>query len=127
MKILMIGLTPPEEGGSQRQIYELSSRIKSTTILTQKGSSCKNKIELPVIKKSILLRNLSFFAICLLYSFKLLFLKKQYDLIHIHENVLYFIAPILRIRYKIIITVHGIKGFKFHGRLIAVDFRQYFS
>jgi len=108
----MIGLTPPVEGGSQRHIYEISSRI-DCNVLTQKNSICKNKIELPIIKLNNFLINLSFFLSCLFYSIKLLIIKK-YDIIHIHENLLYLIAPILRLRYKVIITIHGISGFKFY-------------
>jgi len=113
MRVLMIGFTPPEEGGSERHIYELANRIKNVTVLTQKGSMCKNKIELFVIKKPIFLRNFSFFLLSFIYSLKLLS-RKKYDIIHIHENLLYFFAPILKLRYKIIITIHGIKGFKFY-------------
>jgi len=111
-KILMIGLTPPIEGGSQRHIYEISSRLKCQ-VLTQKGSLCKNKIELPIIKANNFLINLSFFFSCLIYSIKLLLVKKH-DIIHIHENLLYFLIPFLRLRYKVIVTIHGITGFKFY-------------
>jgi glycosyltransferase involved in cell wall biosynthesis len=112
-KVLMIGLTPPLEGGSQRHIFEISERL-GLSVLTQKGSLCKGKVELPVSKKSVFLRNMSFAFLCFVYSLKLLLFKKKYDLIHIHENILYPLAVILRIRYKVIITVHGIVGFKFY-------------
>ncbi|MBS3091152.1 glycosyltransferase family 4 protein [Candidatus Pacearchaeota archaeon] len=115
-RVLMIGLTVPEEGGSERHIYEISSRMSNCTVLTQKGSLCKNKIEIPVIRKSLFLRNISFALMCYLYMFKLLLFKKEFDVIHIHENLLYFLAPILGIRYETVITVHGFQGFKFHDR-----------
>jgi len=111
MKILMLGLTPPIEGGSQRHLYEVSSRIPCQ-VLTQKGSICKNKIELPILKESSFLVNVSFFLSCLIYSIKLLLIKRH-ELIHIHENLLYLLIPVLRLRYKIVVTVHGITGFKF--------------
>jgi glycosyltransferase involved in cell wall biosynthesis len=115
IKILMMGLTPPLEGGSERHIYEISKRIENATVFTQKDSICNNKIEVKVSKKSTFLRNISFFIKSFFYSLFLLFtFKKKYELIHIHENLLYFVAPILRLRYKIIITVHGIKGFKYY-------------
>ncbi|PIN90883.1 hypothetical protein COU60_00885 [Candidatus Pacearchaeota archaeon CG10_big_fil_rev_8_21_14_0_10_34_76] len=113
-RTLMIGLTPPLEGGSETHIYEISSRIENVTVLTQKNSKCKKKIGLPILKNPGLIKNLSFFISATLYSFFLLFSKKKYDVIHIHENLLYILAPILKIRYKIIITVHGITGFKFY-------------
>ena len=113
-RVLMIGLTSPLEGGSQRHIYEISSRMKNCTVLTQRGSICEEKIELPVIKKSIFLRNISFAFLCYLYMIKLLIFKK-YDVIHIHENVLYPLSFLLKLRYKVVISVHGIEGFKYYN------------
>ncbi|MFA6023172.1 MAG: glycosyltransferase family 4 protein [Candidatus Pacearchaeota archaeon] len=125
--ILMIGLTPPLEGGSERHIYEISSRISEAVVLTQEGSICKNKIELRVSKKSVFIRNITFLISSFFYSFILLFtFKKKYNIIHIHENLLYILAPFLRIRYKVIVTVHGIKGFKFHdNKYLWFFFRQF--
>ncbi len=109
----MMGLTPPLEGGSERHIFEVSSRLKCD-VLTQNGSSCRNKIEIPIIGSGFI-RNISFFISSFVYSLYLLFrTKKIYEVIHIHENLLYFLAPLLRLRYKVVITVHGIKGFKFY-------------
>ena len=114
-----MGLTPPLEGGSERHIYEISSRISQTIVLTQRGSMCKNKIELPVFSHFTFIRNISFLISSFFYSiFLMLTFKKRYDLIHIHENVLYFLAPLLKIRYKVLITVHGIKGFRFYDNKI---------
>ncbi|MCX6748461.1 MAG: glycosyltransferase [Candidatus Pacearchaeota archaeon] len=94
MDILMIGITPPIEGGSQRHIYEISSKI-NCQVLTQKGSICKNKIELPVLDNNQLLLNLTPLAI------------------------------LLKIRYKVVITVHGITGFKFYeSKLLWFFFKQ---
>jgi hypothetical protein len=53
----MIGLTPPLEGGSERHIYEFSSRINNCEVLTQKGSICKRKIEIPIFHKPLILKN----------------------------------------------------------------------
>lgn len=114
MKALMMGLTPPLEGGSERHIYEISSRIKDSFVLTQKGSLCRNKIEGYTLKSPAILRNISFFISAFVYSVYLLFSKKRYNIIHIHENLLYFLIPILKIRYSVIVTVHGITGFKFY-------------
>jgi len=115
MKVLIVGLTPPLEGGSERHIYELSKRIESD-VFTQKGSLCDSKIETSLFfKNKMLLRNI-FFAICFyLYTIRLLFaIRKKYNIIHIHENLLYPCAILLSLRYKIVITVHGLKGFKFY-------------
>ena len=116
-KVLMIGLTPPEEGGSQRHIYEIAERIGEVTVLTQSGSSCTRKIELPVLHTSPFIRNITFFISCLFYSIKLILVKKH-DIIHIHENLLYILIPILKLRYNVIVTVHGITGFKFYDNKI---------
>lgn len=116
-KVLFIGITPPEEGGSERHIYEVSSRMPEAEVLTQKGSSCKRKIELPVLHLGNFIRNISFALMCYIYAVKLL-LKKEHELVHIHENLLYFLAPILRARYEVVVTVHGIKGFGFYDKKI---------
>ena len=113
-RTLMIGLTPPLEGGSQMHIAELAKRI-DCDVLTQKGSICNNKIEMPDSKlKSEFMRNMAFAIVVYFYSFKLMFWKKKYKTIHINENLLYFLAPLLCWRYKIVTTVHGLKGFKFY-------------
>lgn len=123
MKSLMMGFTPPEEGGSERHIYEISSRMPESTVFTQRGSLCKNKIEAPLIEKPLFLRNILFAFLSFFYAIKLMAWKK-YNVIHIHENVLYFLVPLLRIRYKVIVTVHGIKGFKFYdNRFLWFFFR----
>ncbi|MBU0977076.1 MAG: glycosyltransferase family 4 protein [Nanoarchaeota archaeon] len=124
-KVLLIGLTPPLEGGSERHIYEISSRMKNSTVLTQKGSSCKRKIEVYTLNNSSFLRSISFFFSCLFYAIFLTFSKKQYSTIHVHENLLYFLIPLLSLRYKTVVTVHGIKGFKFYDvKFLWFFFRQ---
>jgi glycosyltransferase involved in cell wall biosynthesis len=111
----MIGLTPPLEGGSERVIHELSSRIPNCTVLTQRGSICRKKIEIPVPKKPTLLRNIIFAVFVKIYVlFLLLTFRKKYDVIHIHENLLYCCAIPLSWRYKVVVTVHGMRGFKFY-------------
>lgn len=117
MKSLMIGWTPPKEGGSEQHIFELSSRT-SSSVLTQRGSICRDKIELAVPIKPVWLANFSFFIEAFLYSVYLLFSRKKYEVIHIHENILYFLVPILRLRYKVVVTIHGINGFKFYDNKI---------
>ncbi len=114
-RILMIGLTPPLEGGSERVIYELSSRMPHCTVLTQMGTICKKKIGIPLIKKPVFLRNLLFAIFVRFYViYLLLVMENKYDIIHIHENLLYPCAILLKWRYKVVITVHGMKGFKFY-------------
>jgi glycosyltransferase involved in cell wall biosynthesis len=113
----MIGLTSPLEGGAERHVYEVSSRLNTCTVLTQKGSICERKIEVPIIQKSVFLRVFSFSILAFFYSLYLSFkFKKEYDLIHTHPNLLYFLAPILKLRYNVVVTVHGIKGFKFYDK-----------
>jgi phosphatidylinositol alpha-mannosyltransferase len=115
MKILMMGLTPPLEGGSEQHIYELSSRIPNAEVFTQKGSICKKKITVSLPAAPHLWRNILFLLASFCYSIILMCTpKRRYDLIHIHENLLYVLAPLLGLRYKVVITVHGLKGFKFH-------------
>ncbi|VVB80282.1 D-inositol-3-phosphate glycosyltransferase [uncultured archaeon] len=125
-KILMMGFTPPEEGGSERHIYEISSRMSDAVVFTQKGSLCRNKIEVSTLNYGPILRNTSFLFMSLLFAIYLLIApKKKYESIHIHENLLYFLAPILRLRYYVVITIHGITGFKFYDhKLLWFFFRS---
>ena len=102
----MVGISPPEEGGSERVIYELSKRI-DCDVLTQKGSSCEKKIEVGIIGKGFI-RNILF---ALRVALKLPFISSKYDIIHIHENTLYWVAFFSD---KVVLTIHGLRGFKFH-------------
>lgn len=122
----MMGLTPPLEGGSERHIFEISSRLKECEVFTQKGSICKNSIGVWLPEKPALIRNVFFLVRAFFYSLYLLLkIRKEYEIIHIHENLLYFLATLLRMRYKVIITVHGIEGFKFYdNKFLWLFFRQ---
>lgn len=126
-KTLITGLTPPLEGGSERHIYEISARIPQTTVLTQKGTNCNNSIQLPIIRfAGNFVRNISFSLIASIYLV-LLFLspKKKFDTIHINENLMYPLVTLLSIRYKTVITVHGLTGFAFYeNKLIWFLFRK---
>ncbi len=113
-EILIIGQTPPLEGGAQMHIYEVASRISSADIATQKGSVFKNYISFNILKSPTLIREVTFFLNALFLSIKILVFKREYKLVHLHQNLCYFIAPLLRLRYKVVITVHGIHGFKFY-------------
>lgn len=67
------------------------------------------------MKHTVFLKNISFFIGCFFYAFSLLCtLRKKYEVIHLHDNLLYFLAPVLSTRYRIVITVHGIRGFAFY-------------
>jgi len=128
MKILMIGISPPEQGGSQRHIYEIASRL-GADLLTQKRSNYRgNKIEVPTINKSVFSRNISFAKFSFPRILELLFRKKskKYDVIHIHENLLYFFIPLLRLRYKVVTTVHGCKGFNFFDNKFLWQIYKFF-
>ncbi len=119
----MIGLTPPLEGGSERHIFEISSRLKNVTVLTQKDSLCENKIEVRLIKtKTSYLKSLFFFINVFLKITKIF--KSKVDIIHIHENYLFFFLPLFKIKFKTIVTIHGIKGFRFYdNRLLWFIFK----
>jgi len=116
LKILMIGLTPPLEGGSQRHIYEISKRI-DCDVLTQTGSMCKNKIEVDICGKGFI-RNI-LFAIRAFFELPL-----DYDIYHVHENTLYWIAVLFP--KKTILTIHGLKGFKFYDNKFLWFFYKFF-
>jgi len=118
-KVLIMGLTPPLEGGSERHVYEVSSRLDNCKVFTQGGSDCKNSIGVPLIKGPAFLRNILFFIMSLIYSLWLVIWPwRKYDVVHIHENLLYVLAPLLSLRYKVFVTVHGITGFKFYDNKI---------
>ncbi len=113
-KILLMGLSPPLEGGSERHVFEVSERVPGATVFTQKGSLCKNRIEVRLFGASFF-RNFYFLVSAFLYSvFILLRPRKKFEVVHIHENLLYLLAPLLSIRFKVVVTVHGISGFKFY-------------
>jgi len=99
-RILMIGLTE-SEGGSQRHILELRKRI-DCDVATSTDT------------KATFFSNIRFAIVVYFWSLSLIFGKKKYDVIHIHENTLYGLAPLLCWRYKTVITIHGMRGFKFY-------------
>ncbi|MBI3334513.1 glycosyltransferase family 4 protein [Candidatus Pacearchaeota archaeon] len=125
-QILLMGMSAPQEGGSERHVYELASRIKESTVFTQRGSICQRTVQVPVPTRNILLRNLCFLFWAVLYAlFLLITLRKKYTTIHIHENLLYVLAPLLRMRYTVVITIHGMTGFLFHdSKLLWLFFKQ---
>ena len=122
----MMGMTSPQEGGSERHIYELASRIENATVLAQRGSICPRKVELPILNWSNFVRNISFLISAFIFTIYLsLNPRKKYDLIHIHENLLYFLIPILKLRYNVVVTVHGINGFGFYdNKYLWIIFRS---
>ena len=124
-KVLMIGLTPPLEGGSERHIYEIANRL-NCDVLTEYGSSYKNVVEIPILGTGYL-KNFSFLLSSFVYALILLLNpRRKYDTIHIHENLLYLLIPLLSMRYKVVVTIHGIKGFKFYdNEKIWVVFRWF--
>jgi glycosyltransferase involved in cell wall biosynthesis len=120
MKILIVGITPPELGGSERHIFEIARRLRNNfdvTVLTQKGSACSEfvktiELELP---KSIFLRNFMF----MLKTFVYFLSCNNWDIIHIHESYLFLLSPLLRLKCKkLIATVHGCFGFKYYENLL---------
>jgi glycosyltransferase involved in cell wall biosynthesis len=122
---LMVGWTAPQEGGSERHIYELASRIPNSKVFTQKGSLCEKKIEVNISGGSFI-GNVLFALASLFYSLRLvLAFRKKYDLVHLHENLTYFLVPLLRLRYEVVVTMHGMKGFKYYdNKSYWLFFRQ---
>ncbi len=113
----MIGLTPPLEGGSERHIFEVSSRLKNVTVLTQKESLCESKIEVELIKTKINYLKSLFFLITVFLKIPKIFLSK-FKVVHIHENYLFLFLPLFKIKFKTIATIHGIKGFRFYDNKV---------
>jgi len=109
----MIGLTPPLEGGSERHIFEVSSRLKNVTVLTQRGSLCEDKIEVNLIKTKINYLKSLFFLITVFLKIPKIFSLK-FEVVHIHENYLFLFLPLFKIKFKTVVTIHGIKGFRFY-------------
>ena len=119
MKILIIGLTPPLEGGSQQHIFEVVKRLDKkgvdVTVLTQKGTLCNKYvrcIEIPLKNKSGYAQSFEFYN----QVKKMIGSFKGYDVIHLHESYLFLLIPALKrtTKAKVIATVHGLKGFKYY-------------
>ncbi|MEK6935106.1 MAG: glycosyltransferase family 4 protein [Nanoarchaeota archaeon] len=123
LKTLMIGLTPPLEGGSERHIFEVASRMDNVVVLTQKGSLCKDKIEIYVSKMRGYMQSLTFF-LSVFFNLPRIFLSK-FDTVHIHENYLFLLLPLFKIKFNTVVTIHGISGFRFYeNKLIWSIFRK---
>ena len=115
-RILIIGLTPPDEGGSQihreKIVKYLDKERYNIKLLTQKGSFLENKIEVPYSKTKIQYFNSLIFCA---FSLLKLFFSRKYDIIHMHESFLFpFLKFIRKKCKKLVVTVHGMKGFKFY-------------
>ena len=113
-RVLLVSISPPEEGGSQRNVAEIGKCDEVTAILTQKGSNCEKAICLPTWNHSALTRNITFFVLCFFYSLGLLLTSRKYDIIQTEENLCYLLVPFWSLRYKTIVTVQGLRGFKFY-------------
>lgn len=136
MRVLMVGLTPHLEGGSENHIFRLISNYNDPrfqlSLLTQKGTDCKKITNIDVLEvpfldlKNTYLRNISFI---LSSAFFLIFLlRKKFDIIHIHETPLFFMIPFLRMKSKVIMTIHGLNGFKHYDKKLVWTFiRPFYS
>lgn len=125
-----MGKTPPEPGGSQKHIYEVAkrlSKVHEVFVVTQSGSMCKEfckcfEFQLP--KKLQYLRS---FLLLLYSTLYLLFNRQTYDIVHIHENQLFFLIPLAKLSgAKVTATVHGCKGFKFYDNIFLRKIYFYF-
>ncbi|MCS7093679.1 MAG: glycosyltransferase family 4 protein [Candidatus Aenigmarchaeota archaeon] len=128
MRILQVGVTLPEVGGAERHIYELCKRLSEkmeVILLTQKASRPKGFlpkvkiVEVPVIRKNVYLRNLSFSIFSIIPLIKVI-LKEKPDLIHIHYGVFQSILGLLSRIFgkKIVYTVHGFSGWRMSKKII---------
>ena len=125
-----MGKTPPEPGGSQKHIYEVAKRLSKdheVFVVTQSGSACKGFckcFEFPLPKKPQYLRS---FLLLLYGALYLLFNRRPYDIIHVHENQLFFLIPLAKLSgAKVTATVHGCKGFRFYDNIFLRKIYFYF-
>jgi len=119
-RILIIGLTPPVEGGSQQHILHLVKNLNkekfNVTLLTQKGTSCKeytNCLEIDLGDKKGYSQSLAFYN----GVKSKIPLMKDFDIVHIHESYLFLLVAKIKAKVsaKVILTVHGMKGFKYYN------------
>ena len=128
--LLIIGLTPPMEGGSQQHILEivknLDQKFFNVTVVTQKGTLCSKYshcIELDLENGGGYRQSFEFYKKVknIISSFG------KYNIIHLHENYLSLLIPLIKrhSRAKILLTVHGLKGFRyFDNKLIWAFFKK---
>ncbi len=131
MKVLIVGLTPPLEGGSQQHIFEIVKNLNKkhldVTVLTQKGTLCKKHtkcIEIDLKNKAGYSQSREFYK-----NVKALIPKlKGFDVIHLHENYLFLLTKKLKkhTNSKVYLTVHGLKGFKFYDNWILWKIFKHF-
>ncbi|MBI5391376.1 glycosyltransferase family 4 protein [Candidatus Woesearchaeota archaeon] len=116
--VALVGLTPPIPGGSMWHILEVARNLKKVRpiVITQKGTTAgQEKIEskTSVYWKSnnTYLRNISFFITSIPNILKAI---KTVDVFHVHESFLFPWIPYLKRRNKkVVVTVHGCRGFAF--------------
>jgi len=115
-RIAIIGLKGlPAFGGAaavgQNIIENLCNEFSFTVYSTESHSgNYNNKLIKIIVFKSLKNRNLNTLVYYLKSLFHCFFLSK-YDLIHIHHSLTGIILPFLRIRYKVVGTIHGLVTF----------------
>lgn len=112
-KIAYIGIKGlPSKGGAERVVEAIAHRLKhryDLTVYCNSGYTPKDT-DIPGIKfiriSAIPGKHLQPLSLMLFSAFHALFFG-DYDFIHLHNAEACFIAPLLRLRYRIIATSHG--------------------
>jgi glycosyltransferase involved in cell wall biosynthesis len=116
-KIAVIGLKGiPAFGGAATVGEHLINELKDEydfTVLSIASHTSKENILVNGIHQKVFsnmgtggLNTLYYYVRCLIYV-----LWKNYDMIHLHHAESGFITPLLRLRYKVIVTFHGIYNY----------------
>lgn len=116
-KIAVIGLKGiPAFGGAATVGEHLINELKDEydfTVLSIASHTSKDKTLVNRIHQKVFsnlgsggLNSFYYYVRCLIYV-----LWKDYDMIHLHHAESGFITPLLRLRYKVIVTFHGIYNY----------------
>ena len=113
-KIAVIGLKGiPAFGGAATVGENLVNELKEYydfTVLSISSHASKDDIEVNGVKQKVFksigkkgINTLTYYIKSLLYV-----LFNKFDIIHLHHSSVGFITPILRLKYKVIVTFHGV-------------------
>lgn len=113
MRVAVIGLKGlPAFGGAatvgENIIKELHQDFHFTVFSVQSHADRKYKMGgvRQIILPSFFIKKLNVLVYYLISCFRVLF-SNQYDLVHLHHTDAAFIVPLLRLRYKVIVTSHA--------------------
>lgn len=113
-KIAVIGLKGlPAFGGAAAVGENIVEQLKDKydfTVLSVSSHAIKSAVNVNGIKQIVFnkigsgsINTLVYYIKCLIHM-----LFNKYDLIHLHHSESGFITPILRLKYKVIVTFHGV-------------------